>query len=340
MSKEFRLGLVGAGAISRAYEQAIAECGSARLVAVADTNADAAAAMSEASGAAAFTSHHDLADAGVCDAVIVTTPPSSHADIAIDFVTRGLPVLCEKPLSTDFASARHMIAAARDNGVLLSMASKFRFTEDVITARDMIRNGEIGEPLMLENVFTGVVDMSDRWNSNPALSGGGVLIDNGTHSVDIIRFLIGPISEVFAMPHPALQSLPVEDGVRLIARTDTGAEARVETSWSVHMDRSAFIEIYGTQGAIEIGWTGSRIRRQHGGAWEAYGRGYDKVAAFRRQIDHFVGAVTGQGHEVTDDVSSLASVAVIEAAYRSFQSRRWETVVTSGSAAPSAIVAQ
>jgi predicted dehydrogenase len=328
MSERFRLGLVGAGAIARAYAAAIAGSTSARLVAVVDTNADAAEALAKEAGAAVFGSHLDLAEAGVCDAVLVTSPPATHAPIVIDLVSRGLPVLCEKPLSVDFDSARSMIRAAQEHDVLLSMASKFRFSDDVIAARNMIRAGEIGTPLMLENVFTGVVDMTSRWNSDPVVSGGGVLIDNGTHSADIIRFLLGPIAEVLAVATPPIQRMPVEDGVRLLARTTSGAQASVETSWSIHKDRSAFIEVYGTEGAIEVGWKGSRIRRKHGGAWEPFGGGYDKVASFARQIDHFVGVLQGQILELVGAEDALASVAVIQATYQSMASGTWEKVGT------------
>ncbi len=321
-----RLGLVGAGAIARAYGAAIDASKSAELVAVADVDAAAAQALAGETGATAYGSHKDMASDAGCDAVIVTTPPVTHAAIVIDLICKGLPVLCEKPLSTDFDSARRMIRASEEKAVLLSMASKFRFSDDVIAARDMIRAGEIGTPLMLENVFTGVVDMTTRWNANPAVSGGGVLIDNGTHSVDIVRYLLGPIEQVLAMGSPRIQQMSVEDGVVLMARTEGGAQATAETSWSIHKDRSAFIEIYGSTGAIEVGWKGSRIRRKHGGPWEEFGTGYDKVASFTRQIDHFAGVLKGEDFELGNAEDALASVSVIQAAYESMTSGEWTTV--------------
>lgn len=340
MGDTLRIGLVGAGAIARAYGQAIAAASGAELVAVADVNHAAAAALAAETGAAAYGSHLELASEAVCDAVIVTTPPATHAPIVIDLVSRGRPVLCEKPVSVDFASAQRMIRAAEENGVLLSMASKFRFTDDVIAARDMIRAGEIGTPLLLENVFTGVVDMTRRWNSDPVVSGGGVLIDNGTHSVDIIRYLLGPIEEVIAVAAPRVQDTAVEDGVTLLAKTAGGAHATVETSWSIHKDRGAFIGVYGSTGAIEVGWKGSRIRRTHGGAWEEFGTGYDKVASFRRQIEHFAGVLRGEGHEIVTPEDALASVSVIQAAYHSMETGRWEKVGTGESHVPRVKIAQ
>ena len=326
MSAAFRLGLVGAGAIARAYAAAVATSPAVRLVAVADTDATAAASLATDSGALSFGSHLELADAGVCDAVLVTTPPVTHAPIVIDLVSRGLPVLCEKPLSIDAASARRMTEAAAHHGVVLSMASKFRFVCDVIAARQMILDGAIGMPRILENTFTGVVDMTGRWNSNPTVSGGGVLIDNGTHCADIIRYLLGPITKVHAVAAPRIQPLVVEDGVTLFAETQSGAQAKAETSWSIHKDRSAFIEIYGDEGTIEVGWRGSRRRHGRGGEWESFGTGYDKVAAFARQIEHFAAVVRGEDRALPDCADALASVAVIQSAYRSITAGAWASV--------------
>ncbi|MFN0113461.1 MAG: Gfo/Idh/MocA family protein [Paracoccaceae bacterium] len=325
MSGPLRLGLVGAGAIARAYAQAIAETDAARLVAVADMNGIAAAAMAGANGAEAFASHEALAASGLCDAVLVTTPPVTHAGIVVDLVERGLPVLCEKPFSVDLASARRMARAAEANGVLLSMASKFRFSDDVIAARAMLAAGEIGTPMLIENVFTGVADMTKRWNSDPLVAGGGVLIDNGTHSVDIVRYLLGPITEVLAVAGPRMQAIAVEDSVTLFAHTAGGAQAQIETSWSYHKDRASFIGIHGTAGTIEVGWKGSRIRRG-GTLWEPFGTGYDKVASFRRQIEHFAATLRGEDKALPNLDDALASVAVIQAAYRSMTNGGWAGV--------------
>ena len=230
MSAPLKLGIVGAGAIARAYAQAIAATDAADLVAVADSNPIAAASMAGAAGAQAFASHADLAASGLCDAVLVTTPPVTHADIVVDLVQRKLPVLCEKPFSVDLESARRMARAADAAGVVLSMASKFRFSDDVIAARGLVASGVIGTPFLLENVFTGVADMTQRWNSDEAIAGGGVLIDNGTHSVDIARYFLGPITEILAVEGPRIQKMAVEDSVTVVVVESPGGTTAREVS--------------------------------------------------------------------------------------------------------------
>jgi predicted dehydrogenase len=326
MTEPLRLGLVGAGAIARTYVEALQDHPKARLVAVADVRAEAAAQLAGLSGATAYRRHGDMVASGTCDAVLVTTPPATHAPIVLDLLRHRLPVLCEKPLSIDVASAAEMCAAAARAGILMTMASKFRYVDDVIRMREMLASGVIGAPLLLENLFTARVDMTRRWNSDPILSGGGVLIDNGTHSVDIVRYLLGPITEVLAVRGPRLQPIRVEDTATLFGRTRGGVHVTIELSWSLHKDRSAWIGLYGEHGTIEVGWQQSRVRTAPGGAWTTFGSGYDKVRAFRRQLDNFVGAVRGDEPPLLDGADARASVAVIQAAYRSLETGTWTAV--------------
>ena len=176
MMNKLKFGLVGAGGIAQAYAQAFNESGCCNLAAVSDVRPEAAAALAEIVGAKTYSSYQELADLSP-DAVIVATPPSTHAEIACFFLERGISVLCEKPLTTNIADAEKMIATAEKAGVQFTMASKFRYSADVIKAKSLLASGILGDVLQFENAFTAKVDMSKRWNSEEAVSGGGVLID-------------------------------------------------------------------------------------------------------------------------------------------------------------------
>jgi len=134
-------------------------------VAVADTNLVAAQAMAQKANCNAYSSHLGMATAEKLDAVLVCTPPNTHSDVCTDFIERRIAILCEKPLCKDVASARSMILAARSAGVMMTMASKFRYVEDVVKARQLVNSGAIGEVVLIENFFTSHVDMTQRWNS-------------------------------------------------------------------------------------------------------------------------------------------------------------------------------
>jgi predicted dehydrogenase len=338
MSEKLRFGLVGAGAIAQAYAQAFGTSTEAEFVAVADAAPDAARAISEAFGCKPYPSHQAMVQATKLDAVIVCTPPSSHRDICVDLLQRKIPVLCEKPLSTDLKNAKVIIDAARRSGVKFTMASKFRYVEDVAKAKAIVTAGLLGEIILFENAFTSRVDMSNRWNSNPEVSGGGVLIDNGTHSVDLVRYFLGPIADVQVVEGKRSQGLAVEETVRIFVRSTTGVLGSIDLSWSINKEQESYINIYGTHGTLWIGWKESRYRQSGARDWVVFGKGYNKVQAFRSNIDNFARAIRGDEALLIEADDALASVEVIAAAYADLRRSHWVSVDKPAAAAESVAV--
>jgi predicted dehydrogenase len=326
MADRINLGLVGAGAIAQSYVQALRDSPVASIAGVADVRSEAARALAENARCAAFGSHKELCDATDCEAVIVCTPPVTHPEICIDLLEQGIPVLCEKPLSIDLESASAMLEAAERAGVVFTMASKFRYVDDVIRAKSIVASGVLGEILLFENAFTSRVSMAGRWNADPLVSGGGVLIDNGTHSVDLVRYFLGPIEAVEAVESKRIQDLPVEDTVRLFVRSVGGVVGNIDLSWSLNKELDSFIDIYGSNGTLRVGWSESRYRPASSPDWIVFGSGYDKLAAFRNKVENFCGAIRGEEPLLIGPEDALASVEVIEAAYRSLSRDDWTPV--------------
>jgi predicted dehydrogenase len=320
-------GLIGAGAIAKTHVEAFAQRPDARLLAVADVNAEAAGKLADLANAKAFGSVDELLNSGLAlDAVVICTPPATHEDIALACVNRGLHVLCEKPFAMDAASARRMVRAAVKADVILTMASKFRYTPDVAAAKRIIESGALGEILLLENVFASRVDMRNRWNSQPTVSGGGVLVDNGAHSVDLLRYFLGPLAEVNAVEGKRVQSLAVEDTVRLFVRSQAGVVGSIDLSWSMNKEVDAFLSFYGSEGVLHVGWKGSKYRLHTDNEWLPIGAGYNKVEAFSRQLANFCGAVRKEEALVIGPDDAIASVDAVEAAYRSLRRCRWTSL--------------
>ena len=329
MSK-VRFALVGAGGIAQSYAQAFRGHPAAELVAVADTRPGAAEKLAEPFGARSYAAYEDVLTHGpAVDAVLICTPPNTHEPITAAFARRGVHVLCEKPFTVTAASARRMAATAAECGVLLTMASKFRFVADVARAKELIDAGAVGDVVLWENAFTGRVDMSGRWNSDPAAAGGGVLIDNGTHSVDLMRHFLGPLADVQAVEGKRVQGLRVEDTVRLFVRSACGIMGTVDLSWSLNKELDWFVTVYGTAGTLQVGWKQSRLKRA-GGDWEKFGDGYDKVGAFTAQLANFAGAIRGECKLAVTPADAVASVDVVEAAYRSLRHPAWTGVPERG----------
>ncbi|MBX3433387.1 MAG: Gfo/Idh/MocA family oxidoreductase [Pirellulales bacterium] len=323
--RPLRFGLVGAGAIAQAYVEAFKRSERAELAAIADCRLAAAEALAETAECAAFGNIASMLAEMQLDAALVCTPPATHPEVCAELVDAGLHVLCEKPLAISVAAAEEMIARADERGVLFTMASKFRYVPDVAQAKSIITSGVLGELVLFENVFTGRVDMTHRWNSAPEISGGGVLIDNGTHSVDVARFFLGEIAEVQAMEGRRIQSLPVEDTAKVFLHSEGGVLGSVDLSWSVSKELPYYIAAYGSAGTLLVGWRDSRYRRSGDAEWTIFGSGYDKHVAFTRQVDNFAGAVRGEEPLLVAPEDALASVRVIEAAYRSLERGVWES---------------
>jgi predicted dehydrogenase len=331
MSK-LRFGLVGAGGIAQAYAQAFNESECCDLIAVADLREESADALAEIAGGKAYSDYRQLADIEL-DAVIVATPPATHPEIACFFLERGTAVLCEKPLTTNVADAEKMIAAAEKAGVQFTMASKFRYCDDVIKAKGILASGMLGEVLQFENAFTAKVDMSKRWNSDASISGGGVLIDNGTHSVDIIRYFLGGIDSVLVVDAGGTQGLSVDENVKMFAKTRDGVTASVDLTWGINKELPYFISIYGTAGTLHIGWRESKYKLTSSPDWTVFGKGYDKVASFKGKIENFSHALRGKEELFIKPPDALASVQVIEAAYKSMNQNLWQPVLEKAAAA-------
>ena len=327
MKKPVTFALVGTGGIAQSYAQAFEANGNAELVAVCDVRADAAKAMADRFKCAAFGTPEDLAAAGpTVDAVLICTPPNTHEEIATLFLRRGVHVLCEKPFTLTPASARRMTDEARQAGVLLTMASKFRYVEDVVKAKSIVASGILGEIILFENAFTARVDMAGRWNADPAVSGGGVLIDNGTHSVDLMRYFLGPLAEVHCVEGKRTQGLPVEDTARVFVRSAAGVMGSVDLSWSINKELDWYLNIHGSHGTVLVGWKESKYRQANSRDWVVFGNGYHKVQAFRSEIDNFARAVRGEEQLLITWEDAIASVDVIEAAYRSLRESPWTGV--------------
>lgn len=318
--------LIGAGGISKAYAQAFVEGLPFKLVGVADVNIDAARQVAEMVNAEAFDDIEQMCVELKPTAAIVCTPPNTHAQICIDVMNLGIHVLCEKPLAISSHDARRMIAAAKTNDVVFTMGSKFRFVEDVQEARRIIDSGKLGNIVLFENTFAGVCDMSERWNSNPAVSGGGVLIDNGTHSIDIMRFLLGSLTELQVVEGRRVQNLDVECTARLFARNEAGAMGSIDLSWSMNKVQPHFIAIYGSEGTLLVGWQESKYKLNGESEWTVFGNGYNKVEAFANQLRNFSAAISGEEDLIITSTDALASVMTIETAYEAMKSSEWHAI--------------
>ena len=320
---KIHIALLGCGGIAQTHLEAMAHVSRIQLEAVQDISAEAAERAARKYNVTAVAKPKEIFQNKMIDAVVLCVPPVYHFDLLKEAIEAGKHVICEKPFTLTLKDAEEIKKLSKKSGKLVMMASKFRFVEDVIEARKLVKSGIIGDIVMAEVIFCSIVDMEKRWNSNPKISGGGVLIDNGSHAVDVIRYVIGPIKSVYAQAGKRAQHMSVEDTARLHFETEDHVVGMVDLSWSLYKHTPNYVNIFGTKGTIEIGWAQSLIWDAKEKTSRIFGKGYKKLDAFIRQMEHFADCVEKKTTPILGIDDAIDSVRVIESAYTSIQERRW-----------------
>lgn len=203
-------------------------------------------------GALAFT---DLAAAlgdPKIDAVYVASPVAMHAEQTIASLRAGKHVLCEKPVALDYAQAESMAYAARESGRLLGIAYYRRLYPKLIRAKQLVAEGAIGRPVLVEANYHGWLESPDRgWLKDPALAGGGPLYDVGSHRIDACNFLFGRPLRATGLLSNALHELAVEDSATALIEYSGGIHAVVDVRWNSRIQRDQF-RIVGSEGEISL----------------------------------------------------------------------------------------
>lgn len=320
---KMKIAVIGCGMISQTHLQVIQNNKNCSLIAVVDTSAVRAKSVAAQFKCRGYTDLDEMCDKEEIDIAMVCTPPNMHLPVCLKLIEGGIHVLCEKPLALTYEDGQKMIELAGKKKVSFMMASKFRYVEDIIKAKGIIESGILGEIVLFENIFCSHVNMGDRWNSQPEISGGGVLIDNGTHSVDIARFLLGSIKRIQAQEGKRIQSLDVEDTVRVYFETDTNILGTADLSWTIHKELEYFINIYGSSGSLSIGWKNSRYRQSERLDWIVFGKGYNKFKALDSQLNNFINYIHKKDKPLINEIDALESIKVVENAYHSMKMDKW-----------------
>ena len=219
MSEVMRFGLIGAGAIGKIRADALARSPLCELVAVSDL--DNSRATTAAPGAKFYADANDLILAVDVDAVIISTPPPLHETLATGAATAGKHVLVEKPMAATPDACERMMLAARQAGTLLTVGYNHRYFEGLKLAQDVIASGDIGA-LTHVRAYTGhggLAEFKAPWMYDKNVMGGGAFMDNGTHVIDLVRYMIGDPNEVFGLATNKVWGLGVEDQAMALVRT-------------------------------------------------------------------------------------------------------------------------
>ena len=232
---KLRVGIIGTGGIANAhaggYKGNLDKC---ELAAVCDVREDAAKAFAEKHGfAKVWTDYHALLDSDTIDCVSVCTPNFLHAPVSIEALQKGKHALCEKPMATSVADAERMKAEAEKSGKILYIGFNHRFIGNFHAGKQQI--AKLGKPVAMRVAVGhgGYAGLQKTWFGQKEKSGGGTLIDNGVHMIDMVRYYFGPIESVQGQVSRVLISEgDVEDNGFALFKLANGAIASLQCSWT------------------------------------------------------------------------------------------------------------
>jgi UDP-N-acetylglucosamine 3-dehydrogenase len=316
-----RIGIAGAGAVIERYHiPAINAVPEVIRSIVVDANAERARLVADRYGFPKWSDNlQDLAE--YSDLVIVGVPNWQHAPIACELVSKGIHVLCEKPMARNPDECLSMIESARHGNAQLCVGHNRRFRQHIKLAKKLLRKGIIGDVVNVE-AEEGSPNDWPRSTSyfDPVQSGGGALMDVGIHSIDLIRWLAGEFENVEFEGNGTRTT--VESEAELCFRLASGATGRVAVSRTRALRQRLLLT--GSEGFLEMGlWDPTlRIRSNTGKAFEnfesldiAVSRRPPLDTSFVEQLRNLVSAVRGNEELLVNGYEGMAAVEVVYRAY-------------------------
>jgi predicted dehydrogenase len=249
-----RVALIGAGRFGSKRAAALSKSCRSSLVVVADTNLEAAGALSRQFGGVATSDWARSVTREDVDAVIVSTPTHRLAEVSLLAARAGKHVLAEKPFGRSPNEVSTVVEAARVSGVCLKAGYNHRYHPALREAYACFTKGAIGRPLTAHCFYGhgGRIGYEREWRSQIDLSGGGQLLDQGVHALDLFRWFLGDFEEVNAMVATAFWPItPAEDNVFATMRSASGAIAQLHASWTFWKNKFSFTLI-GEKGYLTV----------------------------------------------------------------------------------------
>ena len=250
------VGLIGAGNISDTHARALHAIPGAGIAAVYAPARARAEPFAARHGGAPFDSLDEMLGQRPLDLVVIGTPSGLHAEHGIAAAQRGLHVLVEKPIDVTSARADALIQAAARAGVTLGVIFQDRLKPDVQRLKALVDGGRLGTPILANARVKWYRPPSyyrdSRWRGTQALDGGGALINQGVHTVDLLLWLFGPVRRVFAKAIAALHAIDVEDTAVAVLEFASGAIGTLEAATSAYPGYSRQIELTGSNGTLRL----------------------------------------------------------------------------------------
>lgn len=321
---DIRLGLIGAGAVGVLHAEAAQETPGVRVTAVCDLDPARAAAVAAPWQAQVFTDHRELIASGLVDAVVVNTPHALHTAIVLDCAEAELHILVEKPMATSVEDCTAMDLACRASGSVLFVGHIQHYLPVMLAAKASLDSGDIGPLLMVDDRRSVDYRPGTRpsWFFDPAIAGGGVFFNIGSHCVDRLIWLTGRRVTAVSATAAYRESYPVETDMLARLELDGGLVGHIAVT-SAGLPAHDELVLIGRLGAIKVArGSGATLHRYSGpdaGApvLLASESPQDVPLAFQHQLADFAAAVRREREPAIGADHGLCVVRTVTAAYRS-----------------------
>jgi len=336
-----RFCIVGAGSIGGVHAQAIGAIPEAKVTVVCSRSEKSAATLAEKINADATTDCQAAVARHDVDAVCVCTPSGAHAEVAKAAAAAGKHLVVEKPLDVTLERVDRIIEAARTAGVKLTCIFPLRFMEGATLAKKAVDEGRLGR-LVLADAYikwhrTQEYYETSDWKGTWALDGGGALMNQGIHNIDLLNYLVGPVESVVARTATLSHVMETEDAAVALLIFASGALGAIEGSTASWPGDSGRVELHGDRGTIAledgriVTW---KLADAPPGEEEqmlgeaSLGSGSSSPTAIgyemhRRQLADMVEAVLHDRPPAISGAEGRESVAIIRAIYDSSQQGKW-----------------
>ncbi len=328
-----RVGIIGCGVIGRRRAAVIRESEVDEVAVVADVDGDRAQEASQAAGSAWTTRWEDVVENDSLDAVVVATTNEWLAPVSQAALEFGKHVLCEKPAGRSPGELQSLVRAAHARGLTLKVGFNLRHAPAISRAHALCAEGALGELTFLRARYGhgGRPGMETEWRSNASIAGGGELLDQGVHVVDLFRWFAGDFAEVFGYtanycwPAPA-GIAGVEDNAFALFRTAGGIIGCLHVSWTQWKNLFSF-EAFGTQGYVVVEGLGGHYgpsilrcgtRPATGGAPEETCREFEgSERSWAPEWHEFASAVAESRQPLGNGLDGLRAAEMVHGAYES-----------------------
>lgn len=342
--KKVKWGVIGCGGIAdRRTLPGMMEANNAELIAVMDTNGEAAEKVKEKYGAKyAFSDMNELLAIDEIEAVYIASPVFCHKAQVEAAAKAGKHILLEKPIGIDIAEAEEIIKICDNAKVKLGVGFMMRYAAYHEKMKEIIAEGKIGKLVSARAEFTcWYPTMDNCWRQDAKLSGGGAMMDMGIHCIDLIRYITGAeFTDVAGIvDNQVFEYNGVEDAGYIVSRLSNGAVAYVGANFNIPDEiAKCALEFYGTAGSLTATGTLSQIETGSvelvcGNSDAAYDAMQNKTMAepvklevnfgnmYTKEIEGFGKAVLGEGEIPVTAFDALQAQKVVEAAYNSNNNR-------------------